>query len=491
MMNRRDFLKTSAGALAVGGAVVTEQHPLNTLIAPARADERDDYGFWKKGRWRNWSHNVEMKPKHIIRPTRLEELQEAVLKSKSLRAVGSGHSISSIAYTEETLVNTEALAGIVSIDKARGIVRVRGGMKLRDFNEAIAQLGFCLPSTGDTTYQSLAGLLSTSTHGTGMKWGSCSDTHSLVGMQIVNPQGELITLSAEREADLPLLRAARVSLGSFGMTYTVDLKVVPLHNLEHKGQEASVSEAFDPRNWNDNDHYEFAYFPYADRCYQFFRNMTDKPITATRMGTWWHETFMENDMAKILLGVSSSFPSISPSIMKAFVKAFPEEHLIDRADKVMTIRRKTPTHLMEVALPIENGPKALEAYKQLLVKYENLGKHEGRWYANLPLQIRFVRADEGTLISMGEGRATCWFGLGSYIKHKGFEPFFREMEQILISLGGRPHWGKMYFTNSTHSYPKFGEWEAQRAAFDPKGKFRSRYLERLHGLKTAPKGSFF
>lgn len=453
------------------------------VLRPAIADERDRYGFWRKGRWRNWSRNVEMRPKEIIRPTRIEELQEAVLKAERIRAVGSGHSISTIAYTEETLVNTDGLSGIVSLDSAQGLVTVHGGTKLRDFNEMITQRGFCIPSTGDTTYQSLAGLLATGTHGTGMKWGSCSDEESLVGMELINPRGEIVRLRADRPEDLPLLRAARVGLGSFGMVHTVTIKVDHLHNLEHVGTTASVDEAWDPAHWRDNDHYEFAYFPFTDRVYQFFRNKTDKLIDATKFKTWFHEIFLENDLAKILLDGTALVPSLMPTVMKAFVNNFPHAREVDRADRVMTIRRKTPTHLMEFALPIENGPAALEAYRDLVDKYAR-GKGVKRFFPNLPLQIRFVRGDRGTLLSPSEGRDTCWFGLGSYIKHKGWEPIFHEMEKVLLDLGGKPHWGKIFFTNPTGLYGEnFAAWEAQRAVFDPHGKFASRYLERIKSLQ--------
>ena len=488
-MNRRKFLKaTSTGLLLGGTSLALGARVLE--VPSAAADERDAYGFWRKGRWRNWSHNVEMRPKEILRPTRIEQLQEAVLKSPKIRAVGSGHSISTIAYTEDTLVNTDGLSGIVSLDRERGLVTVRGGTKLRDFNEAITRLGFCIPSTGDTTYQSLAGLLSTGTHGTGMRWGSCSDEESLVGMEIVDPRGELVNLNADRPGDLELLRAARVSLGSFGMVNTVTLKVAPVHNLEHVGHKSNVNEAFDPAHLRDNDHYEFAYFPFTDSVYQFFRNRTEKPIDVTKFGTWFHEVFLENDLAKILLGVTSLIPSLNPAVMKAFVNSFPEAREVDRADRVMTIRRKTPTHLMEVALPIENGPQALEIYRGLVEKYAH-GKNVDRFFPNLPLQIRFVRADRGTLISCAEGRDTCWFGLGSYIKHRGWEPMFREMEKELIALGGRPHWGKMYFTNPLALHERFGEWESIRRKFDPQGKFASRYLERIRTLASSEDGSCF
>lgn len=485
-ITRRGFLASSGSTLLTGGAILGGFNPLQRALA----DERDNYGFMGGGKWRNWTGNVRMKPQRIVRPSTLEELQDVVSKSGKIRAVGSGHSISTIAFTDQTLMNTQDLSGILHVDKERQTIKIRAGTKLHYFNDLAAKHDLVIPSTGDTTYQSLGGLLSTGTHGTGMKWGSCSDEESLVGMELIRPDGSLLSLSQDRAEDREMLAAARVSLGSFGIVYSVTLKLAPLHNLEHQGRKARIEDAFDSSLLEKNDHYEFSYFPYTDQCYQFFRNKTDKPITATPLKTWFNEDFLQNDLAKILMEGLSLVPSKAPDVMKAFVQNFPESQDIDRADRIMTIKRKTPAYLMEFALPIHAGPQAVERYRAVLSDFSKKSGHE-RFFVTLPSQVRFVRADRGTLISCAEGRDTCWFGLGSHISLKGHEPFFRAMEKELLKLGGKPHWGKCFFENPMDLHPGFKRWAELQSSFDPAEKFQSDYLKRLKSYGKAPSKGVF
>jgi L-gulonolactone oxidase len=302
-------------------------------------------------------------------------------------------------------------------------------------------------------------------------------------MELVLANGKVRWLDSERPEDSEFLHAARISLGSLGIVHKVTLNVVPVHNIEHFGKKATLAEALDPQNYLTNDHFEFAYFPFADTdpnsasCYMFIRNKTGKRALKKGVARWFQEEILENALAGFLLKLVSHEPSALPDLMRAFLESVPEVHDIDRCDRVMTTPRKVPSYLFEYAIPIDRAEEALCHLKDLAFEFAHL--ENNRFYLNLPAQIRFIRGDRGNFLSPTQGKDTCWFGIGSHIAHPGFEPLFVEMERRLREMGGRPHWGKMFFRNPRPLYEDFDRYANVRQLLDPTGKFMNRFMEKL------------
>ena len=54
------------------------------------------------------------------------------------------------------------------------------------------------------------------------------------------------------------------------------------------------------------------------------------------------------------------------------------------------------------------------------------------------------------------------------------------IEEILLPLGGRPHWGKHFLATAADVaplYPRLDDWRALVERYDPRGVFRNRFLE--------------
>ena len=80
---------------------------------------------------------------------------------------GTGHSFSDIALTDGTLLHPSALTGVVGVDRAAMTVTVLAGTTLRELNATLVGLGLSLHNMGDVEEQTVAGAISTGTHGTG------------------------------------------------------------------------------------------------------------------------------------------------------------------------------------------------------------------------------------------------------------------------------------------------------------------------------------
>src|SRR5207245_398201 len=75
--------------------------------------------------------------------------------------------------------------------------------------------------------ESIAGAISTGTHGTGLRFGSLST--QIVGMNLVTAEGRLLQISLDQQPEL--MAAARVSLGALGVITQVTIQCVQAFNL--------------------------------------------------------------------------------------------------------------------------------------------------------------------------------------------------------------------------------------------------------------------
>ena len=91
-------------------------------------------------------------------------------------------------------------------------VTVQAGIRLLDLNAALFERGLALPNLGDIDEQSIAGAISTATHGTGIGLGNLATT--IVGLELVTGDGSIVRVDERNDPEL--LRVARVGLGALG-----------------------------------------------------------------------------------------------------------------------------------------------------------------------------------------------------------------------------------------------------------------------------------
>ncbi|MEW6057413.1 MAG: D-arabinono-1,4-lactone oxidase [Bdellovibrionota bacterium] len=484
--NRRQFLKhfisaTSSGMAFLAGAPSLDRFKglLSLPSAEASGDALLPFGDRSSKRWTNWIGNISFQPDRIASPNSLDRLIQVVRESQKLHAVGSGHSFNGCVETKGTLINTKRLNRILEVDRTHGRVRVEAGMVLSDFNDALAKLGLALPSLGDVAYQTLGGVVSTATHGSGMKWGTFSDEQSILGADLVLANGSLLSLSQDRPSDHEYLKAARVGLGGLGTLYSLTFRVVEAFNLEQSTEALSLDQALDPKNYLENDHFEFYYFPFTEKTLVIRRNTTGKPRDQKPIKNWLNEIVLENALLDLLVKSTTLNPSSFPRLMHFLVGLIPNENFVDRSDQVMTSPRFMKAYSMEYAFPIEHARAALDEYRECVEQFASIPNKAGRYYANLPVDVRFVRADQGTYLSHAQGRDTCYIDIASHKSVKNFEPFFRALERRFLKLGGRPHWGKLFYHNPRVHYPEFRQYADVRQNLDPDGKFINHFMKQL------------
>ena len=142
---------------------------------------------------------------------------------------GAAHSFNACARPEEIAISLHHLRGLVDIDKDRSEATVYAGTYLHELGDMLSEHGLALENMGDVQYQTLAGAVSTGTHGTGLSLGSVSG--QIVAWEWVDGTGEVRT---HRRGDDDLSNALHISLGMLGIFTKLTVKAVPLYGLREQ-----------------------------------------------------------------------------------------------------------------------------------------------------------------------------------------------------------------------------------------------------------------
>jgi len=177
--------------------------------------------------WSNWSGSVACTPTGVEAPADEAALaglvRRAAHEGRTVRASGSGHSQSPLVATDHYVVDLGAFRGLHAVDAARREALLGAGTILKDAGPLLHAHGLALENLGDVDVQTLAGAVSTGTHGTGHTLGNLSSR--VVGIRAVRADGEVA--SWEKAEDPEGLQAARVSLGLLGIFTALRVRCVP------------------------------------------------------------------------------------------------------------------------------------------------------------------------------------------------------------------------------------------------------------------------
>ncbi len=427
---------------------------------------------------RNWAGNQRCVPTAVHEPTSTDGVaaivRTAAQAGQRVKVIGGGHSFTDVAMTEGHLLSLDAMNRVIAVGGPDGHdVTVQAGIRLFELNEQLAQRGLAMPNLGDIDRQSIAGAMSTATHGTGAALGNIATM--VVGLELVTGDGTI--RRADESNDPDLLRVARVGLGALGIVTEVTLRCVPafkLHAVETIEPLADVLADFD-RIMHSTDHVEFYWFPGARRVQVKRNTRTDAPLAPqSKVGYIRDKWIGENLAFGTVCRVGRRFPSAAPKIAKLITSAASERDFVDRSDKIFCSPRKVRFLEMEYGIPLAAVPEALERIAAMVKSLP--------FPPMFPIEVRVSQADDIPL-STANGRESGWIAVHQYIGAP-YEAYFQAVEQIMNEHSGRPHWGKMHFQSAATLADRYPEWEvfqAARADLDSAGTLANAYTDRVLG----------
>ncbi|MGL3149659.1 D-arabinono-1,4-lactone oxidase [Microbacterium sp. A82] len=431
------------------------------------------------GVWQNWGRCAQIRPARVERPRTPEGVQRAVqaaiAQNLPIKAVGAGHSFTGIAVAPGVLLELDDLQGLVSVDATRSRVTLLAGTRLHRIPRLLAAHGLAMENLGDIDRQSIAGAISTGTHGTGAGFRGLAG--QVVAATLITAEGEFLRVSESEHAEM--LPAVALGLSALGILVDVTLQCVPaflMHAIDEPLPLEDVLASLD--EWvTASDHFEFYWFPHTDVA--LTKRQTRLPESARRhplprIGRWVDETLLSNGVYRVTCAAGGLIPAITPPISRLAVKLTGDRDYIDRSHTVLTQRRTVRFREMEYALPAENIVPAFRAVQQLIA--------QRGWKIEFPIEVRFAAADDRWL-STAYDRASAYLAVHRYWRTDPTE-YFSAIEKICLEYGGRPHWGKLHTLDAEQlreKYPRFDDFVALRDRWDPERRFANSYLDRVLG----------
>ena len=485
--------------------------------------------FETRKTWKNHLGNERIDPLRIYRPQSIADVQAIVRLAResgvNVRAVGSGHSWSDVALTEGFLLRTDGLARVPApepdfvrrawTDTGRRLVRAEGGTRIKELNAYLDANGMGLTNMGGYDHQTIAGVTSTSTHGSGIEFGPLND--ALRSLDIVVGDGSVQRIEpsdgpTDRDAfeahhggartlvqDDHVFNAVCVGMGCMGVICTAMIEVRErfcLREVRELHPWAKVkADLQDGAILASSEHYEIAFSPYDDRYAYPCLVTTRDEIAESRNRPWSIRTrnvFVElaaqfpftPHVINVLLDIR---PSLAPKFLLMALRALVKKRYDEVSYKVFNIGNANvlPAYSCEIGVPLDGG-RHIEAVETIF-RVARERRAMGRVYQSSPIALRFVKASPAYL-SMMNGRDTMMIELIGLNGNDGGIELLKAYEEALYPLGGRPHWGHINTLTGSHGfvesmYPRYGDWMDVRSRLDPDGVFDSPFTKRV-GLSS-------
>jgi FAD/FMN-containing dehydrogenase len=420
--------------------------------------------------YENWARTLRFKPERFFQPESEEQVVEVVrevlARGGRVRTHGGGHSWSHFIVTDDTLIQLDKVRRAMVADVLRRRYTIQAGVRLKDLIRTLALVGLAFRNIGSITEQSIAGAISTGTHGTGLRLKNISN--SISGMKLVTGTGDLLTI---KETDTDLLEAARVSVGALGIITEVTIDCVPMYNLEHATYFCKFDDVVDKlaalSSENERILLWWLVSPIGAKDNVLAITMNPPGAPAGILG-----------QAGVAAGGGGGapLPMDTNDLLNLILKLFPMKSFQPLGKRtgpyheILTIPLLPVFHReLEYAIPAENAAPALRALRKVFVETDLA--------TTLPVEVRYVAADQ-TLLSPANGRDVCYIGVST---QPNANEAYSRVEPILKEFGGRPHWGKHFSLTRAEveaMYPdSFDKFRRIRKELDPKGVFTNTLIQ--------------
>lgn len=420
--------------------------------------------------YRTWSGSVRFHPSRHLEPANEEELARIITSARhdghTVRPRGSGHSSMPLIATEDVLVSLEAMSGLIDHDARAGLASLGPGTTLEQAGEQLAEVGLAMENFGDVSYQTIAGAIGTGTHGTGLQFGNLSTL--LAGGRMVTGTGEVMNFGADDDAspagaDPPggrpvggddgmaragggvggtedeLLRAMGVSLGTIGLMSQVTLRVTEEYDLRRLEWGAGAEWAID--------------------------HFLELSLTNRNADIYWYP---RRDEVKVR---ALNLPEHTPSLLPAGAPILANE--TGPSHQIIPTVPPLRFDEMEYLFPLEVGMDVFRAVRQRI-------KDRHRQHVAWRVLVRTIAADD-LMLSNSTGHDAMSIAL-LHNAELPEDPYFADMEPLLLDYGGRPHWGKKHSRKAAQLAPMYPQWQHFqdiRRHHDPHGVFLNDYLRGL------------
>jgi alditol oxidase len=404
----------------------------------------------------NWAGNYTYRARAIHAPSTLEQLQEIVSTRPRLRVLGSRHSFTDIADSEE-LVTLDRMGTDIVVNGMK--VSVAGAVRYGELIERLRQEGLALSNLASLPHIAVAGAICTATHGSGDHIGNLATTVS--GLEIVTSDGGVVKAA---RGD-PEFDGVVVGLGGLGAVVRITLDVEPAYEVRQR--------VFEGLRWQSLfEHFDEIFASgYSVSAFSRWGETVDQVWVKTRVGSEPEDTATE------LFGATAATEDKHPIIGLDPV----------HATRQMGIPGPWSERLPHFRLGFTPSSGAELQSEYLVARHHTVEAIEavlrlGPTVGPLTQvsEIRTVAAD-GLWMSPQYRRDAVGIHFTWKPQQGDVEHALVDVERALAPFEARPHWGKLFLMGADsigRLYERRDDFAALLERIDPRGAFRNEWLER-------------
>ncbi|KAF8507688.1 L-gulonolactone D-arabinono-1,4-lactone oxidase [Hysterangium stoloniferum] len=445
---------------------------LDAVTVPVHSD---------RASFRNWSKTYSCRPRTVFEPENDDQcrliVELARREKTSVRACGAAHSPSDLACTSGYLLRTDRLDRVLQVNVKENYIVVQAGISLHTMHKRLAHYGLAMSNVGSISDQSLGGVITTATHGSGV--GYAVIPNHVLELTLLVADGSCVSCSRHSRPDLFL--ATLSGLGTTGFVLTVKLSVEPAFNLREVRSLVDFDAGLQRLDSiaSSAEHVRIWWFPQQRSWRVMASSRTSEAPNA--VSSWFWNELIGFQLIQLLLffGRFWSYLTTLGSALACWLMS-DSQVVVDVSHKIFNLDCRYPQYAIEWAIPYEQTQSCLQELEKWLER--EMADPQGI-RPHFPIEIRFTKADD-IWLSPSYGRKSTWIGIIQYKPYNypvSYRRYFQGFTDIVTKYKGRPHWAKDHaFRAATlHKlYPRFGDFINLISNMDPCGIFRNEYIQR-------------
>ena len=461
---------------------------------------------------RNFGRNRVLQPSAAYTPADEQEVLEILdrHRGQSIRAVGRLHSWSEAVLGDGVQLDLRRLNDVLlEPDGDQFVATVGAGCQIKRLLKELNRGGATLHSLGLITVQTIAGAISTGTHGSGRH----SMSHYVEGVRLARYDESTGEAIIDELSDGDSLLAARCSLGSLGIILSVKIRCRAQYNVqEHFTESRRLEDVLDAE-----ESYPIQQFYLIPWRWSYFiqhrREDDGKRSRLAKLYRFYWLSVMDYGLHLQILFLERMLRSrrMIRFAFRRIVSTFliRKWKVTDRSSSMLVMKHEAFRHIeIELFVPRDQLADALRFTHEIIKvaggkestlsavnqqRIDDLGMQEdldglqNQYCHHYPICVRRVLPDD-TLISMASGGNQDWYAVSfiSYARPKrraGFSLFASFMARSMSQLfQARPHWGKicpLEANELTSLYPRFESFRTVCNTLDPQGVFQNEWTTAL------------
>ncbi|KAJ7380922.1 hypothetical protein OS493_004507 [Desmophyllum pertusum] len=412
------------------------EHDFESGVEEVLARGRGQRGY----KFTNWSTTYSCTPDLYFEPETIEDIREilqaAVKLRKSVRVVGGGHSPSDIVCTKGYMISLKNYKAVLEINHDKQQVTVQAGLTIVELNELLNDHGLALSTLSSVSEMSCAGTIGTCTHGTGKDFGLLATM--VVALELMKADGEVIYCSRDQNKEIFL--AALCSLGALGVILSVTWQCEPAFRLHQLCEPVTLEKTLEnlETSLSSSEHFRFFWYPHTGYVTSYNVNRTNKPIEDNP--SWFWDYAVGYYSLEFMLWLSSFVSPLVRFLNWGHFQLFQSKprSRVNQSYKVFNFDCLFKQYVSEWAIPQNQTVYVL---RELQSWFSDSG-----FNAHFPVEVRFVKKDDIYMSPCYE-QDMCFINIISFrpydksIPHEKYWTFF---EDLMMSVGGKPHWAKAH-----------------------------------------------